>query len=311
MKNKMGKVVWFTYIQVLTSKWFMFIAILGIAGIILSTQYEKISSMMSGESVTVQQETAQEITASSQITPEDAVFILQFLIVVILFILILIYGTNIANSIVEEKSGRIIETLLCYVRPLELLGGKILAYVLGIMTQVGIWAVFYLGLEMFVKIPQNPILSLFGSLKIEALLLLPLSIVFGFIMYAFAFAALASFADNAQDSTQLTMPIGIVILAVYFLSIAIMNGLSGGWVDILSYAPFFSPIMTFVVADLSSMTWIEFMSRMGVMVIETIAVAIICSKIYRRGVISYGVRKPSFLKWIRRGKHSSCCGSRQ
>ncbi len=310
MKNKMRNVVWFTYIQVLTSKWFMFIAILGIAGIIFSTQYDKISSLMSGDSVTAQQEAVEEIAVSSQIPPEDAVFILQFLIVVILFLLILIYGTNIANSIVEEKSARIIETLLCYVKPLELLGGKILAYVLGIMTQVGIWAIFYLGLKIFVKMPQNLILSLFGSLKMEALLLLPISIVFGFIMYAFAFAAVASFADNAQDSTQLTMPIGIVILAVYFLSIAVMNGLSGSWIEILSYAPFFSPIMTFVVADLSIMAWPEFLLRVGVMAMETIVVAIICSKIYRRGVISYGVRKPSFLKWIGRRKRSSCCGSR-
>lgn len=288
----------------------MFIAILGIAGIIFSTQYDKISSLMSGDSVTAQQEAVEEIAVSSQIPPEDAVFILQFLIVVILFLLILIYGTNIANSIVEEKSARIIETLLCYVKPLELLGGKILAYVLGIMTQVGIWAIFYLGLKIFVKMPQNLILSLFGSLKMEALLLLPISIVFGFIMYAFAFAAVASFADNAQDSTQLTMPIGIVILAVYFLSIAVMNGLSGSWIEILSYAPFFSPIMTFVVADLSIMAWPEFLLRVGVMAMETIVVAIICSKIYRRGVISYGVRKPSFLKWIGRRKRSSCCGSR-
>lgn len=310
MKNKIGKVMWFTYIQVLTSRWFMFITILGIAGIILSTQSEKILSVISEGSVITKQETVQEITASSQMTTGDAVFIVQFLIVVILFILILIYGTNIANSIVEEKSGRIIETLLCYVRPLELLGGKIFAYVLGIMTQIGIWAVLYLEIQLFVKIPQNLIMSSFGSLRMQALILLPVSIVFGFIMYAFAFAALASFADNAQDSTQLTMPIGIVILAVYFFSIAVMNGLSGGWVEILSYAPFFSPIMTFVVVDLRSITWIEFMLRVGVMVMETIAVAIICSKVYRRGVISYGVRKLSFFKCLRRGKYSSCCGGR-
>lgn len=295
MKSKTGKVVWFTYVQVLTSKWFCMITILGIVGVLLSTQYEKIAQFLSGGA----KEQSVEVTAS-QATGLDMTFLLQFLIVFVLFLLILIYGSNIANSIVEEKSARIIETLLCYVKPLQLLAGKILGYVCGIITQVGIWAVYYMILNRLIEVPDNQLFSVFGNLDKKAVILLAVSIIFGFIMYAFAFAALAAFADNAQDSTQLMMPVGAIILVVYFISLAIMNGMKGVWIDILSYAPFFSPIVTFVTCDLNQIAWTELFLKAGVQFVEVIVIAIICSRIYRRGVISYGICKPSFKRLFSR-----------
>lgn len=295
MKSKTGKVVWFTYVQVLTSKWFCMITILGIVGVLLSTQYEKIAQFLSGGA----KEQSVEVTAS-QATGLDMTFLLQFLIVFVLFLLILIYGSNIANSIVEEKSARIIETLLCYVKPLQLLAGKILGYVCGIITQVGIWAVYYMILNRLIEVPDNQLFSVFGNLDKKAVILLAVSIIFGFIMYAFAFAALAAFADNAQDSTQLMMPVGAIILVVYFISLAIMNGMKGVWIDVLSYAPFFSPIVTFVTCDLNQIAWTELFLKAGVQFVEVIVIAIICSRIYRRGVISYGICKPSFKRLFSR-----------
>lgn len=295
MKSKTGKVVWFTYVQVLTSKWFCMITILGIVGVLLSTQYEKIAQFLSGGA----KEQSVEVTAS-QATGLDMTFLLLFLIVFVLFLLILIYGSNIANSIVEEKSARIIETLLCYVKPLQLLAGKILGYVCGIITQVGIWAVYYMILNRLIEVPDNQLFSVFGNLDKKAVILLAVSIIFGFIMYAFAFAALAAFADNAQDSTQLMMPVGAIILVVYFISLAIMNGMKGVWIDVLSYAPFFSPIVTFVTCDLNQIAWTELFLKAGVQFVEVIVIAIICSRIYRRGVISYGICKPSFKRLFSR-----------
>lgn len=288
MKSKTGKVVWFTYVQVLTSKWFCMITVLGIFGVLLSTQYEKISNFLSGG----KEQTALQQTGNPA-AGLDMTFLLQFLIVFVLFLLILIYGSNIANSIVEEKSARIIETLLCYVKPLQLLAGKILGYVCGIVTQVGIWAVYYIILNSLIDVPDSQLFSAFANLDEKAVILLAVSIILGFIMYAFAFAALAAFADNAQDSTQLMMPVGAIILVVYFISLAVMNGMKGVWIDVLSYAPFFSPIVTFVTCDLNQITWAELFLKAGVQLIEVIVIAVICSRIYRRGVISYGIRKPS------------------
>ena len=92
--------------QVTTSNWFCLITVLGLVCVFLSTQLDAIIGAIFGTTVDVTGETAVSLSVG------DATYLLQFAIVFILFLLILMYGSNIANSIVEEKSGRIIETLL-------------------------------------------------------------------------------------------------------------------------------------------------------------------------------------------------------
>lgn len=42
MNNKTGKVIWFTFKQVVTSNWFCLISVLGLVCVFLSTQIDKI-----------------------------------------------------------------------------------------------------------------------------------------------------------------------------------------------------------------------------------------------------------------------------
>lgn len=288
MNNKTGKVIWFTFKQVITSNWFCLITVMGIICVFLSTQIDKIIGAIFGTTVDAAGQTAVVLSA------EDASFLLQFAIVLILFLLILVYGSNIANSIVEEKSGRIIETLLCYVKPLELLAGKVIGYLGGIVVQMALWVGYYAILDSVLEMPENPIFAALGELPVQAYVFLIAAIVLGFMMYAFAFAALSSFADNAQDSTQLMFPVTILIMCTYFVSMAMINGMGGGWMDALAYVPFFSPIVAFVTSDLIALTWKEVAINVGVQLLEVIVVAVICGKVYRRGVVSYGLRKMSF-----------------
>ncbi|MBR6626780.1 MAG: ABC transporter permease [Lachnospiraceae bacterium] len=292
MNNKIGKVIWFTFKQVITSNWYALIFIMGIVGVLLSTQSDKIMGALFGSSASAAGQAATVMTA------KDATFMLQFVIILILFLMILVYGANIANSIVEEKSGRIIETLLCYVKPLDLLAGKIVGYLLAIIMEIAIWVGYYLILDVLLELPANPIFAALGALQPQVYVFLAASIIFGFMMYAFAFAALSSYADNAQDSTQLMFPVTIVIMIAYFLSLAIMNGMDGTWAQIIAKAPFFSPIVTFVTSDLIALTWKEVGINLAIQLVEVIVVAAICAKFYRRGVVSYGLKKMSFKKLL-------------
>lgn len=294
MSNKTGKVIWFTFKQVITSNWFCLISILGLICVFLTTQIDKIIGAIFGTTVDAMGQVSVKLTA------KDATFLLQFAIVFILFLMILVYGSSIANSIVEEKSARIIETLLCYVKPLELLAGKVIGYLLGIIVQIGIWVGYYLVLDMCMELPANPVFEALGELKVQVYVLLAASVILGFMMYAFAFAALSSFADNAQDSTQLMFPVTMVMLCTYFVSLSIMNGFGGGWIEVLAMAPFFSSIVSFVTGDLIGLTWGEVAKSAGIQLVEVIVVAVICGKLYRRGVVSYGLRKMSLKKLFKK-----------
>ncbi len=290
MSNKTGKVIQFTFKQVVTSNWFCLITVLGIVCVFLSTQIDKILGEVFGTTIDSAGNTI--VTLST----EDATSLLQLAIVFILFLLIMTYGSNIANSIVEEKSGRIIETLLCYVKPLELLVGKITGYLLGIVIQMAVWIGYYVILDSMMELPGNPVFVILGELPVQVYVLLLVSLIIGFMMYAFAFAALSSYADNSQDSTQLMMPIAMLMLAAYFVSMSAMYGYGGTWAGIVAKAPFFSPIVSFATNNLIVMTWRKVAINVGIQLVEVIIVALVCAKLYRRGVVSYGIKKMSFKK---------------
>ncbi len=294
MNNKTGKVISFTLKQVITSNWFCLITVLGLVCVFLSTQLDTIIGALFGTTI----DAAGQVSVT--LSTDDATYLLQFAIVFILFLLILMYGSNIANSIVEEKSGRIIETLLCYVKPLELLTGKIIGYLLGIAVQIAIWVGYYAILDMAMELPANPVFVTLGELQIQVYVLLLASVILGFMMYAFAFAALSSYADNAQDSTQLMLPVTLVIMMAYFVSMAVISGFGGTWTKIIAVAPFFSPIVSFVTSDLTTLTWSEVAISVGIQLVEVIVVALVCAKFYRRGVVSYGLKKMSFKKLFKR-----------
>ena len=295
MNNKTGKVIWFTFKQVVTSNWFCLISVLGLVCVFLSTQIDKIIGAIYGTTANISGQ------GSVTLSEHDATFLLQISIVAILFLMILIYGSSIANSVVEEKSGRIIETLLCYVKPLQLLVGKVTGYLLGVILQVTVWVGYYLLLANILEMPSNPVFVTLGEMPPQTYVLLIVALISGFMMYAFAFAALSSYANNAQDSTQLMFPGALIVLLAYFLSMAVMNGFTGIWARVFSMAPFFSPIVSVVTNDLIHLTWAEVAENAGIQMLEVVIVALICARFYRRGVVSYGIRKLSFNKLFKKG----------
>lgn len=295
MNNKTGKVIWFTFKQVVTSNWFCLISVLGLVCVFLSTQIDKIIGAIYGTTANISGQ------GSVTLSEHDATFLLQISIVAILFLMILIYGSSIANSVVEEKSGRIIETLLCYVKPLQLLVGKVTGYLLGVILQVTVWLGYYRLLANILEMPSNPVFVTLGEMPPQTYVLLIAALISGFMMYAFAFAALSSYANNAQDSTQLMFPVALIVLLAYFLSMAVMNGFTGIWARVFSMAPFFSPIVSVVTNDLIHLTWAEVAENAGIQMLEVVIVALICARFYRRGVVSYGIRKLSFNKLFKKG----------
>ena len=57
----------------------------------------------------------------------------------LMYMVIMLYGMNVARSIIEEKTSRIFEVMLATIRPEEMMAGKILGVGSVGLTQVGIW----------------------------------------------------------------------------------------------------------------------------------------------------------------------------
>src|SRR6202034_4119387 len=59
----------------------------------------------------------------------------------VMYFVIMLYGMNVARSIIEEKTSRIFEVLLAAIRPEEMMAGKVLGVGAVGLTQIGIWIV--------------------------------------------------------------------------------------------------------------------------------------------------------------------------
>jgi ABC-2 type transport system permease protein len=68
-------------------------------------------------------------------------FLVAYVLFFLMYMVVLLYGMNVARSIIEEKTSRVFEVLLATIKPDELLAGKILGVGAVGLTQVAIWMV--------------------------------------------------------------------------------------------------------------------------------------------------------------------------
>ncbi len=68
-------------------------------------------------------------------------FLVAYVLFLLMYMVVLLYGMNVARSIIEEKTSRVFEVLLATIKPDELLAGKILGVGAVGLTQVAIWMV--------------------------------------------------------------------------------------------------------------------------------------------------------------------------
>ena len=215
-------------------------------------------------------------------------YALLLIFLFVLYILIMLYGGILANAVVEEKSGRIIENLLCYCKPFSLMFGKIAGYFLLAVTHIVIWVLSALVLLKVFPIEASTSELVAEILSAKTVILFIFSLLGGFLMYASAYVAFASYADNSQDSSQLMMPMTIVLMMSFFVAMFSLRHMDSGLAVALSYCPFLSPIVYFGEAIYRNTSVIDMVLHFGVQAIEVLLIALIASRYYRKGVFKYG-----------------------
>jgi len=239
----------------------------------------------------------------------EASFILAYAMSFILYIALLLYGIQVMNSVVEEKSSRIIEVLISSLSPFQLLLGKVIGVGATGLLQLAIWA----GTATLLTTFKTQIAALFGaspgslaSLAIPTvspalLVVFLLFFVLGFLFYASAYAAVGSMCNSTQDAQQAQMPVTIFIAAGLFIMFSLLSEPNGSLARALTYVPFFAPFVTPVRFSFSAMAWWELALSICAMIAGLLIMTALAGRIYRFGILKYG-KKASWadaVKWIR------------
>lgn len=223
-----------------------------------------------------------------------------FIFVLILYMTLILYGTSIMRSIVQEKSSRIIEVLLSGTNPFQLMAGKIIGQGAVGLTQYLIWAAFGI---LFVLYGGNvvPISTKYFSFSPQIFIYFILFYVLGFFVFSSLFAAIGAMSNSDEEAQQLTFPvIMLLIVPLIFLGYLVKNPDSSLAV-ILSLIPFFSPIVMFARINLTVPPFLEILGSIFFLVITIIILIWIVSKIYRVGILMYGKRPnlAEIVRWMR------------
>jgi len=229
-----------------------------------------------------------------------AQFFACFLVAMMIYITLIMYGMSVMRSVLEEKSSRVMEVLLSSIKAKELMAGKLLGVGAVGLTQVAIWAAFILLLgspgalstpEVRDMLSGQPLLVIF----------LPIFFVLGFMLYSSMYAALGAAVNSEQEAQQwqwfVTMPL---IIPIILLSKVIIspNSAMALW---LSMVPFFSPILMYVRVVAQTPPWWQIAISIALLLVTTYFIIIVSSRIYRVGILMYGKRPtlPEIVKWLR------------
>ena len=260
----------------------------------------------------------EQSTASSSAASSIVGIILGF----VLYFFLVIYGSIVMQSIIEEKNSRILEVLVSTVRPFDMMMGKILGVAAVAATQILVWGVLIIAMSAFVipaLIPDDIMASVealqagadvtamaangvdtgmitaMASVldtgyiaKIVGLLLL--FMVGGFLLYAAMYAAVGASVDEAQDAQQLTTPITIPIIFAFIILTMVMNDPNSPLVVWCSMIPFTSPIVMMGRVPSGIPTW-EIILSLVLLYATFVFMVWIAGKIYRVGIFMHG-KKP-------------------
>jgi ABC-2 type transport system permease protein len=252
---------------------------------------------------------AQKVT-EGKLTGEsgETSFVLAYAVDMFMYISLLLYGVQVLSSVIEEKTNKIVEVLISSLSPFELLLGKVLGVGAVGLLQLGIWSGtgFYLA-SMFGSRSgggtEDVVQAGFQMPNVTADLIgvVLLFFLLGFFLYAALYAAVGSMCSTQQEAQQTATPVTMIIVLGMIFMFSLVNEPSGNLARIMTFIPFFTPLVVPVRYAISPLHPGEVLLGVVVMVLGIVAVVWVGARIYRVGILSYG-KKPSIRelwRWIR------------
>jgi ABC-2 type transport system permease protein len=224
-----------------------------------------------------------------------------YIMAILLSMTTLIYGMNVARSIIQEKTSRIFEVMLAITRPTEMLAGKLIGVGAVGLTQIAIWLVAG---ALLIGSPLAAA-ALSGEyaihISITETVLFPVYFLLGYLLYSSLFAGLAATCETEQE-LQMYMPLAAAPTWLSFaLIMVVINDSNSLWAVAASLFPPTAPIIMFLrMASQIPPMW-QFGVSIGLLVLSIWATLWISAKLYRVGILMYGKRAtmPELLRWLR------------
>lgn len=211
-----------------------------------------------------------------QVEQDAAIALIAGLVFSVLFYMsALIYGLQIAQSVVEEKESRIVEILTAAVPTRDLLLGKVLGNTIMALGQLLVFlTVGVVGIS----------LTEYGQFLPLLLPNIGWFVVFflvGFAALSCLWAATGAMATRVQDINNTTMPLTIILVGVYMAGFLAR----GTAAQVLSYVPIVSSVIMPQRLLSGESTWVDAIIALVLCLLFMAGAISVGARIYRRGIL--------------------------
>lgn len=209
-------------------------------------------------------------------------------LVMIIFMIIIMYGSMVATSVTQEKSNRTMEVLVTSVDTNLLFFAKVLAGAVAALIQSAVM----LGTVLIsYKINQDKwggMLNMVLDIPANVLVVFALFGIGGFLFYTFIYGAMGALVSKTEDINKSAGGVQMVIMIVYFITLASLTDVDGIMIKVTSFLPVSSYSAMFARVAMGSVNTWEIAVSFIILVASIVVVGIIGAKIYRMGTLRYG-----------------------
>lgn len=209
---------------------------------------------------------------------------IAFIGVLLLYGQVFGYGVWVASGVIEEKSSRVVEILLSAMRARQLMTGKIVGIGLLGLAQLAVIGSFAVVLGLLTDAIDLP-----GS-AVGAALLVLVFFVIGFAFYASLFAAAGALVSRMEELQNILVPINLVILVSFIVSIGALQDPDGSVVRVASILPTSSALAMPVRIVLGAASGWEIVASVGASLVATALLVPAAGRLYSGAVLRSGAR---------------------
>lgn len=207
---------------------------------------------------------------------------LALLVSLLLFVAIMGFGIYLATGVVEEKSSRVVELILAAVRPIQLLGGKVVG--IGLLGLGQVLVIAGAGLVAALS---------FGSVDLpestaSTVVLAAVFFVLGYLLYASAFAVAGAIVSRAEDVQSTTGPLTLILIVAYVASVNLIDAPDSPLAVILTLVPATAPMVAPLRAAQDALPAWELALSIVLVVAAAVALIWLAARIYERAVLQMG-----------------------
>jgi len=228
-----------------------------------------------------------------------AMFLTTFLLVMMIYITVFMQGIAVMRSVLEEKSSRVVEVLLSALTAKELMAGKILGVGAVGLTQTLIWSLAAGLFSAPALLAAGPAMGV--TIEPRAIVAFIALYVLGYLLYATLYAALGAMVNTEQEAQSLQLFVMLPLILSTALIMPVLRSPSSTLAVTLSLIPFCTPILMYVRILVEQPPLWQLALAFALMMATIYLAIIVCSRIYRVGILMYGKRPtlPELAKWMR------------